>query len=372
MFSRFLSTRCGALFLLIAGLSALLPPPVRANITVTDMLHRSVTLPAPAQRVVLAESRHVLTLGLLEKDPVQHLVGWGDDLQRYSPATWQALQHRFPAAKNIPVLGTMNTGTFSMEQAIAVKPDLVIFTLYGPVPPGLDKLDAAHIPYVFVDFFRHPFTNTIPSIQLLGKVLGQSAQAERFITFWQQHMDGVAQRLTSVTDHPQVFFHLNPGKGECCFTSGPGNMSDFIAAAGGHNIGADQLSTAIGQLNSEYVLSRNPDFYLIGGGSAVSRDGLQIGPAASPQQIASSMQRLLKAPDIAALSAVRHGHTGGIWLFFFDSPLYFVGVEAMAKMFHPQTFADVDPDATLHTLTHDYLSVPLTGTFWSALSGSQP
>jgi iron complex transport system substrate-binding protein len=338
-----------------------------AAITVTDMLQRKVTLPGPAKRVVLGENRHIITLALLEKDPFHNLVGWGDDLQRYSPATWEAIKKQYPAASHIPVLGTMNSGTFSMEATIAAKPDLVIFTLYGPIPPGLDALDAAHIPYVFVDFFRKPLVNTVPSLKMLGQLLGQEAQADQVIAFWQQHMDEVAKRLANVSTRPSVFFHLNPGKGDCCFTSGPSNMSDFIAAAGGHNIGADMLSAPIGKLNPEYILSRNPDFYLMGGGSAVSRDGLQIGTGADAMQVAQSSQHLLTAPEIAHLPAVKAGHTGGVWLFFFDSPLYFVGIEAMAKMFHPALFADVHPEATLNTVTSKWLSVPLKGTFWTAL-----
>ncbi|WP_397324891.1 ABC transporter substrate-binding protein [Pantoea agglomerans] len=340
-----------------------------ATITVTDMLQRKVTLPGPASRIVLGESRHIITLALLEKDPISNVVGWGDDLQRYSPATWEAIAKQYPAARNIPVMGTMNSGTFSMEATIAAKPDLVIFTLYGPIPPDLKALDAAHIPYVFVDFFRKPLENTVPSLKLLGAVLGVEPQAGEVIAFWQQHMDEVKKRLASVSTRPSVFFHLNPGKGDCCFTSGPSNMSDFIAAAGGHNIGADMLSAPIGKLNPEYVLTRNPDFYLMGGGSAVSRDGLQIGTGATPEQVAQSSKHLLNAPEIANLQAVAAGHAGGVWLFFFDSPLYFVGIEAMAKMFHPALFADVDPDATLHTVTSKWLSIPLKGTFWTALPG---
>lgn len=366
MFSLMISARLRAVLIglsLIAG--GILP--AHATITVTDMLQRKVTMQGPAKRVIVAESRHILTLGLLEKNPFANLVGWGDDLQHYSPDTWKAIEQQYPESRKIPVLGTMNTGTFSMEATIAAKPDLVIFTLYGPPPQGLDKLDAAHIPYVFVDFFRHPLTNTVPSMRLLGTVLGKEAEADRFINFWQQHMDNVTQRLTKVTDKPVVFFHLNPGRGDCCFSSGPGNMSDFIAAAGGHNLGQDVLSTGIGKVNPEYVLSHHTDYYLMGGGSTATRDGLQVGPGATPELVEKSIKRLTSDPQVAQFQAVKDGHAGGIWLFFFDTPLYFIGVEEMAKMFHPTLFADVDPDATLHTLTHDYLSVPLQGTFWGSL-----
>lgn len=339
--------------------------PALASISVTDMLQRHVTLAGPAKRIVLGESRHILTLALLEQDPLKNVVGWGDDLQRYSPATWQAILAQHPEAKNIPLLGTMNMGTFSLEATIATKPDLVIFTLYGPPPPGLEKLDAAHIPYIFVDFFRKPLTNTLPSLRLLGNVLGEDAKAAQIIAFIQQHEQNIEQRLRQSTQRPRVFFHLNPGKGDCCFTSGNSNMKDFIAAAGGHNIGSDYLSAPIGKMNAEAVISQQPDFYLLGGGSSVAQGGLQIGPGVTPQQAANSVARLLQHGELRTLNAISHHQAGGVWLFFFDSPLWFVGVEALAKMFHPQLFADLNPQATLDSVNREYLALPLNGTFWS-------
>jgi hypothetical protein len=41
----------------------------------------------------------------------------------------------------------------------------------------LAKLEALHIPVVFVDYELHPVENTLPSIALLGKVLGQNERA---------------------------------------------------------------------------------------------------------------------------------------------------------------------------------------------------
>ncbi|QLK61532.1 ABC transporter substrate-binding protein [Enterobacteriaceae bacterium Kacie_13] len=342
-----------------------------APVTVTDMLHRTVTLPAPATRIVLAESRHVMTLALIEKQPLENIVAWGTDLQRYSPATYEALKKRFPQAADIQEIGDLNTGTFSMEAAIAAKPDLVVFTLYGKIPEGLNKLDAAHIPYVFVDFFRQPLTNTVPSMLMLGKLLGHETQAQAFVSFYQAHMDEVARRVAKQSTRPRVFFHLNPGGDDCCFTSGTGNMSDFIAVAGGHNLGADTLTSGIGQLSLEYVLAKKPDFYLAGGGSTVTRKALNIGPGVPADVSLHSLQQIVRSPALASLSAVRDQQAAGIWLFFFDNPLFFVGVEEMAKMLHPQAFHDIDPAKTMQELNQQFLAFPLKGTFWTTLSAQE-
>ncbi|OXM17743.1 hypothetical protein CBI35_23515 [Pantoea sp. AV62] len=63
--------------------------------------------------------------------------------------------------------------------------------------------------------------------------------------------------------------------------------------------------------------------------------------------MAQSSQHLLHAAEIASLPAVKAGRSGGVWLFFFDSPLYFIGVAAMAKMFHPALFAGLLTSVTL-------------------------
>jgi iron complex transport system substrate-binding protein len=334
-----------------------------SSITVTDMLGRNVTVRGPAKRIVLAESRHILTLALIDKNPVSRVVAWGNDLKRFSPATFDALRKRFPKAEAMPEVGGLTGGSFSMEAVIAAKPDLVIFTLYGPVPEGIKKLDDAGIPYVFVDFFQKPLEKTVPSMRMLGKLLGREQEAEAFVSYYERHMADVAARIGKAA-RPEVFFHLNPDGKDCCFSSGPGNMSDFIAAAGGHNIGADKIPGSIGKLNLEYVLSRDPDFYLVGGGSTVALNGLKIGPSVPGDEAESTMTKLMAAPGIASLRSVRERRAGGIWLFFFDNPLFFVGVEEMAKMLHPTAFADVDPDRTLAELNDRFLAFPLEGTFW--------
>lgn len=354
----------GWIFLAFALLAGFGPARAQAPITVTDMLGRQVTLAAPAKRIVLPEGRHILTLGLLDKDPLSLVVAWGDDLRRYAPQAFAALRARFPQAGTMPEIGRVSGGSFSLEAVIAAKPDLVVFTLYGPVPEGLSKLDDAKIPYVFVDFFREPLTKTVPSMRLLGRLLGREREAEAFVAYYEHHMGEVSRRVKEIGRRPEVFFHLNPDGKDCCLSTGTGNMTDFIAAAGGHSIGADRIPGAIGRLSLEYVLSRNPDFYLVGGGSTVAPNGLKVGPSVAPAEAQRSLAGLAGATGIASLEAVRQGRAAGIWLFFFDNPLFFVGVEAIARMLHPEPFADLDPDRTMAELNRRFLAFPLEGTFW--------
>ncbi|WP_319520669.1 ABC transporter substrate-binding protein [uncultured Martelella sp.] len=335
------------------------------EITVTDVTGHTVTLDEPAERIILPEGRHILTLALLDPDPAAFLVGWGNDLKLFSPETFDAVHAAFPEIDDIPDMGNPMQNSLSIESMMAAKPDLVIFTLYGRVPTETtDKLEAAGIPYMFVDFFQKPLENTVPSMRQLGQLLGREEQAEEFISFYESHMDEIADRLAENTTPTSVFFHLNPDGENCCYSSGPGNMSDFIAAAGGRNIGEDRIPGPIGQLSLEYILAEDPDFYLAGGGSTVSPDGLKVGTHITRETAAETLAKVTAAPGISELTAVKDNDAAGIWLFFFDNPLFFLGVEEMATLFHPDLFADVDPDETLAELNERFLPFDLEGTFW--------
>jgi iron complex transport system substrate-binding protein len=142
-------------------------------------------------------------------------------------------------------------------------------------------------------------------------------------------------------------------------------MTDFIRAAGGENIGADKIPGAIGQLNLEYVLARAPDFYLAGGGTTVVLNGLRLGPTVTLPDARKSLDATLTTPGLSALSAIKRGNAAAIWLFFFDIPLFVVGVEQMAKFFHPHELSDIDPNETLAELNNRFLPFKLDGTYWA-------
>lgn len=87
-----------------------------------------------------------------------------------------------------------------MEAVIALKPDLVIFSLYGCVPDNVGKLDSAKIPYVknplcFVDFFQKPLEKTVARIEMLGKLIEHVQKPKKFNDYYQKHMANVTNQV---------------------------------------------------------------------------------------------------------------------------------------------------------------------------------
>lgn len=368
------------LLALLLGIATMLasmagPAAAAAAIVVKDIAGREVTLPGPAKRVVLSQARYLPVLGLLHPDPVSLLAGWSDEFKTAYANEYQAYREKFPAIENIPIVGKHRPDTFSVEQTIALRPDLVILTaMFAGLQPGADprasplirNFEDAGIPVIVVDFFVKPLENTEPSIRALGQALGREEQAEAFIAFYRQHMDAIAARTADLaSSRPPVLVHAHAGITDCCNSPGVGTFNDMIRLAGGHNIGQDVLKRATGQLSFEYINRRNPAVYVATGTGAArgSGDGLKIGMGADEEQARASLRRIVSSPELSSLAAVRSGNVHGIWHGFNDSPLHVVFIEALAQWLHPERFPDVSALATLDEINRRFAAVPYQGTF---------
>lgn len=358
---------------LVAGIAlAVAAAAQAAPISLTDIAGRKVTLPHPAKRIVLAQARYLPVLGLLTPDPVSILAGWSDEFKSSYPAEYRSYLAKFPALANVPVVGQHTAASFSVEKALAVKPDLVLLTASfaglrkGSDPnasPLIRSFTAAGVPVLVVDFFIDPLKNTVPSVRLLGQALGRSGQAEDFIRFYQEQMQRVAGRVAAIKSRPTVLVHAHAGTTDCCNSPGIGTFDDMITFAGGHNIGADVLKTPTGQLSLEYVLSRNPEIYIATGTGGSAARGLAIGEQATPQQAGASLHKVVAESRLGAIAAVRSGNAHGIWHGFNDSPLNVVFIQALAAWINPEAFRGVSAADTLAQISRRFMAVPMSGTY---------
>ncbi len=364
--------RIGAFFLLSLGCAMA----GAQAVTVTDAMGRSVTLKAPAKRIILTQARHLPVLALVHPDPVSILAGWSDEFRTSFSNEYQNYLKRFPDIANIPIVGRHTADSFSVEQALALQPDLIVLTAsFAGVGKGQNPDDslmmkqfaAAGIPVIIIDFFVQPLKNTVPSLRALGAAIGQEERAAAFIELYESHMAAVAKRLADVPDgsKPPVFIHAHAGSTDCCNSPGTGTFNDMVTYAGGHNIGSDVLKTVTGRLNFEYINSRNPAVYVATGTGAGKRasTGLAIGTGVTADEARASLLRIIDGNRLGALPAIRNGNAHGIWHAFNDSPLHVIFIEALARWIHPERFADISAEDTLAEINRRFLTVPLQGTY---------
>lgn len=339
----------------------------QGTIAVTDLRGRAVTLKAPAKRLLIDDGRYLVALSLIHPDPVSVIAGWPRDINRLGEATYQEFIKKFPALASKPQVAS-SAGTFSMEQALAINPDVAVFSLgAGPTDEQLAQLERAGIAVMFIDFFTHPLENLEPSLLILGRITGRESDAKRFNAFRRERLDRIVNRVNKApVSRPQVFLEAHAGiSPDCCNSVGKGNVGDYIAAVGGTNIGADVLPGASGRLNLEYVVSKNPDVYILTGGPHLEKPGgFVVGPGYPVARARTSLEKMVGRTGLANLAAVKTGRVHGLSHQLLNSPLDIVTVEVLAKWIHPELFRDIKPDFTLAEINSKFLAVPLEGVLW--------
>ena len=174
--------------LALTGLFALVAGPAVAEKTViTDVTGRKVELDLPAKRVLLGEARQVHVIAALKGGKTfETIVGWRDDLVKKDADTYASYRDRFPDIEKLPRFGYVGNGTFDLEAAIALKPDVLTLNLESVKAAEeaslVEKAAAAGIAVVYLDFRVDPEKNTENSIALLGALFGAEEKA-RILAF---------------------------------------------------------------------------------------------------------------------------------------------------------------------------------------------
>ena len=340
----------------------------QAPIHIVDVLGREVTLPRPARRIALTQARHVLAMGLLHPDPVSLVTGWGDDLRRMNPPDYATVRARFPRADAIPIVLRGQADGLSLEKLLDSQPDIVVAGL-GVLRDGLaERLADMGIPVVAIDFFYDPMKHTRRSMDVLGKVMGREDRAAAFDAFYVAHRDTIADRLKGIgAARPKVFIHAHAGGTACCASPGQGAFDSMIRFAGGHNIGADLILGAIGDVSLESVITQDPAIYVATGGPYAGRGGIPLGNGVTLEAAQRELVAVLRRSQLDVLPAVRAGRAHTIWHGFNDTPAHIVMLQALARWFHPERCGDLDPGATLAGLNDRFLAIPMAGPHWADL-----
>ncbi|WP_111412262.1 ABC transporter substrate-binding protein [Billgrantia lactosivorans] len=350
------------------------------QITVTDIAGREVTLEVPVERMILGEGRQVYLLGALQpEDPFAGVVGWREDFSQADPDSYARYAAQFPQLEDLPTFGGFKDGTFDVEQAASLAPDVILMNLEAKAATedaAYDKkLEELGIPIVYVDFREDPLRHTIPSMRLLGQLLGEEEDAEAFIEFSEAQMARVTEVIESEIDadeRPSVFIDRAGGySDDCCMSFGPGNFGEYVELAGGDNIAKDIIPTTFGTLNPEQIIAANPEHVVVTGGSwdAYVPGGawVGVGPGADLDSAHAKLEALTERTAMSGIEAVEKDNFHAIWHQFYNNPYYFVAVQQLAKWFHPELFADLDPEATMQELHERFLPVGYEPGYWVSL-----
>ncbi|SNT36289.1 ABC transporter substrate-binding protein [Tropicimonas sediminicola] len=362
---------------------ALLPTLALADpITLTDIAGREITLEGPADRVILGEGRQIFFAAVLDgEDPFQRVVGWRDDFRQASPESYAQYVERFPDLVDIPTFGGFKDGTFDIEQAVALDPDVMILNLEAKAATDEagyeEKLAKVGIPIVYVDFREQPFEHTAQSMQIIGKLFGEDARAAEFNAFYEAQIARVTDVIEAQEnlERPLVFVERAGGYSEdCCMSFGNGNFGTFVELAGGENMASPFIPGTFGTINAEQVIASDPDQIVVTGGNweAYVPGGawIGVGPGSDEAKAKAKLAALMERPGFTGVKAVENGQIHAIWHQFYNNPYSFVAVQRLATWLHPDLFPDLDPEATLLELHDRFLPVDYQPGYWVSLDAS--
>ncbi|MEZ5572681.1 MAG: cobalamin-binding protein [Halioglobus sp.] len=212
-------------------------------VTVQDFAGRTVTLTHPAERIVA-----------LAPNIVENLYSAGAGNKLVGAVSFS----NFPEAANaVPVVGTYNA--FSMEQIIALKPDLVVMWGSGNGMQTLSRLQELGLP-TYVSELRH--LSDIPqSIRNLGELAGTAAVAEPEASRIETALNTLRNEYSN-RKQLGVFYQI--WNEPLQTINGDHLISEVIALCGGHNVFGDARSLAP-RISVESVLLRNPDAIVASG-----------------------------------------------------------------------------------------------------------
>lgn len=361
--------------LLIALVAAVLLAalPLRAEehypLTVTDSFGREVTIPAEPKAILLGTGLDLVALSLIHPDPVSLLAGWAGDMKGDTSGLYARFQEKFPKIEDVPVIG--DGITVSFEALLSLNADLAILANWqadtDSGKQAIAFLEQAGVPVVVVDFNSDALKNTAANMRFLGRILNREDQANAFADFYEARLKRIRDRVAAHPEPgPRVFMDGLPVPEKCCFAFGTGGLGEFIAITGSRNI-ADALPRQGGTVSAEFVVAGDPDVYIATALPDGAYSAFTVGPGVDPQVARESLARIVAAPHLANLKAVRDGRAYGLWNYFNAVPLNVLAAEVLAKWLRPDLFADVDPEATLKDINARFAAVPFDGAYWIAL-----
>jgi len=280
--------------------------PTAALLTFTDGLKRTVTLPAPAARIIsLAPSNTEILFAI---GAAAQVIG-RDDFSDY-PAE----------AKDLPDIGGSN-GKYDLEKIASLKPDLVIASELNTA----DQVKALEDLKITVYYLSNPpdLEGMFANLITVGELSGHKAQAATLVDTLRQRVKAVQDKVSGVANRPTIFYELDATDPSKPYTAGPTTFIDqLIQISGGVNI-AGSLSTAWPQISLEEILVKNPDMILLGDAAYGNS------PAQVKQRAGWTGLKAVKDNNIQVFDDNLVSRPG---------PRLVDGLEILAKLIHPEVF----------------------------------
>lgn len=333
-----------AALLFFSGVALGAPSATTTAVTVVDALGRTVALPAPPRRIVVAGRGVALIADQLYLFPEarERVVALPGGAVQDSQKFLSLLDPGLPAK-------TLAAGSeIGPEQIAPYKPDVVILKdlvadrLGGP-------LERLGLKVVYVN--GESPERFEADLRLLGELLGNPRRAEAIVGWYRTRLDRIAARLRDLPaqGRPRVLFlSVSTHGGDQAFRVPPADwlQGRMIEAAGGVPAAGATLA-ASPAVTLEQVAAWNPDQICVAHYRGDSRE---------------VVARLRADPLWQALPAVKAGRLqafpGDFYSWDQPDPRWILGQLWLAGRLHPERFRDLDLRAEIVAFFREMYALP--------------
>jgi iron complex transport system substrate-binding protein len=267
-------------------------------IVVRDAFDRTVTLPAPPQRIVAIFASNVemvAALGLSDR-----IVGI-EVYTRYPPEVLSK-----------PLVG--GRLGFSVDKVVEQRPDLVVVTPARQAAHQLvDPMERLGVPVMVL--LQRDVAEVLSNIRLLGRAAGVPQQGEAVASKLEARIGAVTRRVEGLERPRAIMITGRLGNGLLLVTRPKTYTGDAMVLAGARF----GLESAIAQVSPEAILNADPDILLFAGNQ---RD----------------LDELVARPGWRDMRAVKGKRTHAVSRseLLIPGPRTIDGIEHLAAIFHPE------------------------------------
>ncbi len=244
----------------------------------------------------------------------------------------------FPVMGSLPSLGSYESPDF--EKMITLNPDLVIAPYW--YPPELEEKLTPGITVIRMIF------NSTEAVSTLGAVLGKREQADEYVSWIESITDVISQRTAELpeTDLRKAFIYYGGDWGVSPPPPyGTYGRDNFLVNGMVREAGGQCISTGIPgdwiNVDPEWIIEKNPsliirEFYVL---NETPEMGYEVDDPAAVKKL---MADITAMAAFETSDAVRNKNVHIIYGDFIQC-YWFIGLNYLAKWFHPELFEDIDP-----------------------------